>query len=535
VEKRLTDHLASVEERLRKAELARQRLRWLALGLATTLLALVAAVLFAWEAQQAKFQAQQTEWKRKATQEKYDAEKRQHLIDTALTAAMGGDLEGAEQAIKGAEQVGALPGQVHMLRGQIALHRGQSSEARWHLEKAVQLLPESVSARGTLATAYAYAGDWERYDRMIREMEHLTPSTPEDFLFKGHAEADLEPERGLRTMKQAFERRPMMGIALLLRADVRALVAQDTDVLEEAEGAVQDANYAKELLRNNPAALSVSLQAHLAKAGVHEHRGELDQRRAELGLAANDADLLKPFTALPEAVVYRWLYFREMGREEAVLEELRLASERTDHVYVTFCYALTLYRRGGSGDLEKALRVLEEKRGTYNDRLRPFVLAERDYENKDNWPAGAWEAANDFAERVQDGAAAMDTLAVLCLLGKKEEAVKACKELQNQPARFYSLRREPLLACLRYNAGELPADELIRGAKGSRWNECLAHYYVAMTKLAEGDRKGAQEHFDKVIKTRAFQWGPYDLSWVFQARLAKDPTWPRWISNGRAK
>jgi hypothetical protein len=71
--------------------------------------------------------------------------------------------------------------------------------------------------------------------------------------------------------------------------------------------------------------------------------------------------------------------------------------------------------------------------------------------------------------------------------------------------------------------------------KGSRWNQCLAHYYVAMTKLAEGDRKGAQEHFDKVIKTRAFLWGPYDMSWVFLARLAKDPTWPRWISKRRAK
>jgi hypothetical protein len=214
---------------------------------------------------------------------------------------------------------------------------------------------------------------------------------------------------------------------------------------------------------------------------------------------------------------------------------LRLASERTDHVYVTFCYALTLYRRGGPGDLEQALRVLEKKPRTYNDRLVPFVLAELDYQNKANWPDGAREAAKNFAEWVQDGAAAMDTQSVLCLLGKKEEAVKACKELQNQPARLYSLRREALLACLRYNAGDLPAKEFIDGAKGSLWNQCLAHYYVGMTKLAEGDRKGAQEHFDKVIKTRAFQWGPYDMSWVFQARLAKDPTWPRWISKGQAK
>jgi tetratricopeptide (TPR) repeat protein len=562
VQKRLADYLASVEKRLRKAELSRQRMRWLAVGLASTLVALVVAGLFAWLAEQEKLkslaakgqaqraelkrvaaegQAQQAELKRLAAkrdlmvaQRVYEIEKRQHVVDRALTAAMGGDLETAEEAIKEADQAGASPGQVHMLRGQIALHRGQSSKARRHLAKAVERLPESVSARGMLASAYAYDGDWERYDGIIREMEKLTPSTPEDFLFKGHSEANLEPERGLRTIKQAFERRPMMGIAFLVRADVRALVAQDTDITE-ADGAVQDAEYAKEFLRDNPAALWISLQAHLAKAGVHQHQGEPEHRRAELKLAGKDADDLKPFTELPEAVVYRWLYFREVGREEEALEELRLASERTDHVYVTFCYALTLYRRSGPGDLEKALRVLEKKRGTYNDRLLPFVLAEHDYRNTDNWPARAREAAKDFAERVQDEAAAMDTQAVLCLLGKKEDYVRASRELQKRPSIFYTLRSEPLLACLRYNAGDLPANELIDGAKGSRWNQCLAHYYVAMTKLAEGNRKAAEEHFDKVVKTRAFQWGPYDMSWVFQARLAKDPTWPRWISKGRAK
>jgi RNA polymerase sigma factor (sigma-70 family) len=457
-------------------------------------------------------------------------------VDTALTAAMGGDLETAEQAISEAEYAGASTGQARMLRGQIALNRGHSQEAMRHLKQAVRLLPKSVATRGMLATAYAYDGDWERYDQMIREMADLNPSTPEDFLFKGYAEANLEPERGLRTMKQAFEDSPVMGIARLLHADVRALVAQDTNDPKVADGAVQDASYAKELLRNNPAALWVSLQAHLAKAGVHEHRGEPNQRRAELELAGKDADALKPFTAFPEAVVYRWLYLREVAREEEVLEELRLASERTDHVYVTFCYALTLYRRGGPGDLEKALRVLEKKRDTYNDRLVPFVLAEHDYQNKDNWPAPAQKAAADFAGRVQDGAAAMDAqAAVLCLLGNKEEAVNTSKALLRQPEKFYTLRRQSILRCLRYNAGDLPADQLVREAGSSRWDQCLAHYYVAMTKLAGGDRRGAQEHFDKVIKTRAFLWGPYDMSWVFQARLAKDPTWPRWISKAQAK
>jgi tetratricopeptide (TPR) repeat protein len=142
-----------------------------------------------------------------------------------------------------------------MRRGQIALHRGQSRDAIRHLEEAVQLLPNNVAAWGMLAAAYANDGHWERYDKAIREMKRLTPSTPEDFLFKGYAEAYLEPERGLQTMKKAFDRRPTMIIALLLRAEVRGMVAQDTDNLVEAEGAVQDAKYARELLHDNPTAL----------------------------------------------------------------------------------------------------------------------------------------------------------------------------------------------------------------------------------------------------------------------------------------
>jgi tRNA A-37 threonylcarbamoyl transferase component Bud32/tetratricopeptide (TPR) repeat protein len=530
VEKRLTDYLASVEERLRKAKLARQRMLWLAVGLASTLLALVVTSLFAWQAQEAKLKRLEAERDRLAVQQAYEAEKRQHVLDSALAAAMSGDLDAAEKATAEAERAGASTGQVEMLRGQIALHRGQSQKARQHLEEAVRLLPQSVSARGMLAAAYADDGHWELYDRMIREMEDLTPSTPEDFLFKGYAEANLEPARGLETIKQAFDRRQMMGIALLLRAEVRALVAQDTDDLEEAERAVQDANYAKDLLPDNPRPRWASLNAHLVKAGVHKHHGEPEQRGAELVLAGKDADLLKPFAALPDAVVYRWLYFREMGKEEEVLDELRRASEGTDHVYVTFCCALTLYRRGQRGDLEEALRVLRRRPGTYNDRLLPFVLAEYDYHpDKHDWQASARHALEDFTVRCQDGAAVMDAQAVLCLVGKKGDAVKASQKLQTEPARFYTLRRKPILWCLRYNAGDLSADDLLQRAKGSRWNECLAHHYIAMTHLADGDRMGAKKHFDQVVETRATLWGTYDMSWVFQARLKNDLTWPPWI------
>jgi serine/threonine protein kinase len=546
--RRLAEEKADAEQRARKlaeenekqAKDAWRRMLRLMAGLGCALLALVAASLFAWWARDAKEAAERD---RLAVQQAREAEKRQNAIDRALTDAMSGDLDAAGKAIAEAEQAGASTGQVHMLRGQIALHRGQSGEAIRHLEEAVRLLPESVAARGMLAAAHASDGNWELYDKALREIAQLTPVTPEDFLFKGYAEAYLEPEPGLQTIKQAFDRRPMMSIALLLRAEVRAMVAQDTDDLDEAEGAVQDAKYAKELLHDNPTALWVSLEAHLAKAGVHEHRAalhqrraeldqrraELDQRRAELELAGKDANALKAHTALPEAVVYRWTYFREVGREEEVLDELRLASEKTDHVYVTFCCALTLYRRGRPGDFEEALRVLERRPRTYNNHLLPFVLAEHDYPDKHGWPARARKASEDYAASAQDGLAIMDTQRVLCLLGKKGDAVEASKALLKREDLFYTLRREPILRCVRYNAGELSADELLRLAGRSQYDQCLAHYYIAMTKLAEGDREGAKEHLDKAVKTRAWGWGEYDMSWVFLSRLEKDPTWPPWI------
>lgn len=284
----------------------------------------------------------------------------------------------------------------------------------------------------------------------------------------------------------------------------------------------------------------MSLNAYLVKAGVHEHLKEAIQRRAAMELAGKRAKALEGHVAIPEAVVYRWLYFREAEgeeegqellriSEEEMLKELRRVSEETDHEYAKFCYALTLYRRDKKGDLEEALDVLQRK-PSYNDRLLPFLLAERDYRLKGvDWEKSAVQATRDFAKAYKDGLALMQVQSVLCLLGKKAEAVQASKKLQAEPERFYTLRREPILRCLDYCAGDLTADQLIEKTKGRQWDEALAHYFIGMTKL-QTDRKGALEHFEKVIKTRAFGWGNYDKSWVFLARLKADPTWPpSWI------
>src|SRR5262249_12733789 len=140
VEKRLTDYLASVEQRLRlaerdraaaeaqakeavltrqQAEKARRSTQWLFAIAGLFLVASFAVGFYAW----------------------LDSEAGQKILadtlDRAFTAAVSGDLDGAEQATAEAEKAGAPAGKVHMLRGQIALHRGQSRDAIRHLDEAV--------------------------------------------------------------------------------------------------------------------------------------------------------------------------------------------------------------------------------------------------------------------------------------------------------------------------------------------------------------------------------------------------------------
>ncbi len=226
-----------------------------------------------------------------------------------------------------------------------------------------------------LAAAYAYDGQWDRFLTMLAETEKRTPETPEDYLFKGYAVANHDPSLGIQDIDKAIKLRPSMTVAFLLRAEVRAWQAQDKDDLDLANKAVQEADFAKDLLKNNPAALWVRLHANLIKAAYYLRHVEPSKRETALAAGKQDAEALAEFSSLPDAVVFRWLYYREVGAEDQLLGELEKANNATDnqHQYVTFYYALTLYKHG---EFEKARDALSGKRGCCIDILRPFVVAE---------------------------------------------------------------------------------------------------------------------------------------------------------------
>jgi serine/threonine protein kinase len=445
-------------------------------------------------------------------------EKRQHTIELAMLIAMSGDLEGAEKAIGEAQVLGASPGSVRMIRGLLAFHRGDNRTAIEHLEQAVKLLPRSMAAYSLLAEAYVNDGRSDRFEIIFMDsIEKLTAITPEDYLFKGHAESMWDAPRGLKTLDEAIRRRNST-IARVLRSDARARVAQDTDNIDMAQSAIEDASIAKGMMPGNPMVIWTELQAHLVAMGVFRDAGEKDRADASLLQAGKDAQKLEGFPALPMGYLFRLYYLNLTAQEEASHEVARKSYQEAESALTCSIYAASLYERG---EFEKALQVTENAGVPVR---RVFILVELP-----DGPSRALQAYRKNCELFTKGYSAILNQTVLLLLGKRTEAMAASVELRKHPERLAGLNREHLLRILDYCGGSISAEEFLKAEAGSRCNQCDAHFYVAMDKLAQGDRAGAREHFQKAVDTRVFTFPEYQYSRLFLKRMNQDPAWPRWI------
>src|SRR5262245_13495738 len=184
-------------------------------------LALATAGFFGWRAHEAEQGRVADERKR---EEEVTAERRRAAVERGMAAALAADLPAAEKAVAEAELLGASAGEIRMLRGFVALYAGRATEAVAHLEQAVRLMPESVSARALLANAFAELPDRPRALRVLEEAVDLTPRTPEDKLFLGNALGMFRPADGLKLMDEALAERPSM-IGHVLRSETQLELA----------------------------------------------------------------------------------------------------------------------------------------------------------------------------------------------------------------------------------------------------------------------------------------------------------------------
>jgi serine/threonine protein kinase len=505
----------------RRAGPVRRLVKWvrrrpaLAASLGCALAAVTAAGAFAYHAHRA-------EELRRVEHENARLQLLDEKIRNAYLVGSSGDLAKMDGAITEIEGLGGSAGQVHLLRGVFAYFRQDEAGAIGALERAVQLLPDSVAARALLAMAYEDDGQVEKYEHLIRETARLSPSSPEDCLFQGYArEINEMGGLGLADMDEGIRRRDS-PLGRALRAVARANRAVDSGRRQDAEEALADANAARGMVPDNPLALYASLYARLVAAGIYREAQLPQERTAVLQEAARDAQALTPFIELPNSVWATWLYFEDVGDGGKALEAARRSLDRTGGAMAAYFCVLSLYQQDR---LPQALDLLNRRRqpDLQGDLLRLFLLAEL------GGPDRAFEEYQKFDRAYPQQGWQMRTKSeVLLFLGKKNEALASLRTISPQFAisqqwkSFFEANRQ-------FDRGELSENAFLARAGASRFKQFLVHYQTALFRLAEGDRKGAKFHFQKAVDTRAYWIAQWAWCRVFLRRLANDETWPRWI------
>ena len=442
-------------------------------------------------------------------------------LEKAILAARLGDFDGARHAIREAESGGCSAGQVRMLQGQLELYEGHDMKAIEHLTKAVELLPESVAAWSMLAVAKSSAVSQTEYQQALARAMELVAQSPEDYLFRGHAEILLDPERGLWSLDEAIRRRPSV-LARLVRLNAVRRHLQDVPGLERARQAMEDAKWIKQYLPENPVVLSETVLTHLSCSHVFGEFGSAAERDAALEEGWKDVRALERFPDLPAAVLARWFFVEGTDQEETVLDELRRVTESTQDSMVSANYADALYDRG---KYDQAYTVMSRMKGEpVLDLVRVIQLAEL--------PDGV-RRANQLLEEVmaQDLGAwdLFNTQLILRFMGRKQEAIEVSRKFLARPDRFPAVRKESFRRALEYSAGERSEADLLQSVQASRLDLSNAHLSIALTALADGDRKKARRHLQRCFDTRYFEALPYSLSRSLLARMSQDPAWPPWI------
>jgi hypothetical protein len=368
-----------------------------------------------------------------------------------------------------------------------------------------------------LAMAYLNFGDWHRYAATTAALETLTPHTPEDYLFKGYAYLFLDFEKALENANEAVKL-SKSPLARAVRAHIRKLQAEDRADPDEAKGAMDDVQAAKAYLPNNPYVLSVSVWVHVVAANLYLEAGKPDEQQSALRVAKRDAQDLKPWDTLTFPFESLWVYFEQTEDEPRYFDLARRAAEKSDAPVTAYHYALALHRRG---ECQKAMEVLNRRKwnGFAGNYVRACLVAELNPHDR----VRAREACEEIAKQYESEELRQE---LLRFLGYKDDAIAASRVIRQQ---LPPLTTEGTKRHWDFNCGDISASEYLKACGRSKWARCGAHYHIALTRLAEGDRQGARDHFRKAVQTKLILNYVADFSRSFLARMETDPTWPPWI------
>lgn len=448
--------------------------------------------------------------------DKAEATEYKLLLEKALLAALQGNAIEAHAATHEAEDRGAPPGLVHLLRGQAAVPGGRFKTACRELEKAIQLMPNSLAAHASLAEVYHKRGLLTKGRQLYDELLELPHESYLDLILRGRVESLHNTKKSLETLNQAIELNKQSVAARLVRGEVRAKLAASKGDPQEAEGALEDLRLAQPYLEETPFLMGRFIHAHLVAAAAYESAEQPDQVNQHLDKAGILAQ--KVGKGFDSYQTHRWrgFYFDRIGDDEKAIAEWRQIEKKTFSFLI-----LTLYR---AGQIEAALEACEQARQRSSSGLADFWLA---FVSAANCTTAdeLLQHCNFELLTSRDPKYAWEFVHILwCLMGKSEQAEEEVKKI-GLPETVQGLSRRRY----QFYAGEITADRLLRYSKSSRQSLGKSHFNIGMVRLAEGNRSAARQHFEQSASYRNITSYHTFQSRALLAQLDRDPAWPPWI------
>lgn len=454
-------------------------------------------------------------------------EEQEQALDQATAAALSGDEQQATQFIFDAEQKGASQGRVRMLYGLLAWRKQDYDRAVKELDQAHKLMPQDVAPIALLTMVYDDMADWGKLDEAIVSLEHVPPQTEEDFLFKGMAESNPDPEVAISLLNTAARMRNS-GVVREAREQVLGLHASDTRRVEDVHSALADAAFAEAVLPGDPNTFATGALTRMRAAVVYEKAGEPDKQKLmmegagklveELG-AARYRDSLQCHWC-------RFFYFDLSGDGEAAKKEYE-EMVRLKYFDALIWEAQQLIRER---NLAGAIALANDAR-MKSLRSSPsavtMILAESDL-------IGARGLAQMAAARQSGGPNDLYAPAMLRALGDSAGAKKAFRALRGHKSRW-PWRSGWYEKLLDFHCGDLTAQQLLESAGTSQFDQCEGNFHIGMGYLGDGNRDQARKHFQASVDTGIFWYVEYEWSRTFLARMQQDPNWPRWIPNSTTR
>ena len=452
-------------------------------------------------------------WNARVSSQQLEQERMQRAIDAALAATWGGDRASAERAIAQAEQSGAPAEWVHMLNGQMALSSLHVDDAVTQFEQAVARAPNSVAARAMLASAYMSRGEFDRYASMLEQIGEVAPETPEDHLFLGWAliMGHADSLKAVTLLEVATQKRPS-GMTFLLLGLAESWHALDVGSWPFAQRAIRHAEWGTEMLGPGHAELlPLLMNAYNSALRVCPE----DQRAGVLAKAGRTARALES-TASPPGHAQRAFYFQATGDVDAELAAWQQGAKHTRLGLFASWYAAAMLQRGRSAEALDVLTQPAPSPDAFATVARAYLLVD----------LGRPDEAATLYQQVSQTPGVRGAYAetILLLAGEHERVAANVARSLDAVAPGH-----PDYQVHRFWAGQASAEDLVNSAGPSRFAQCRAHYLIALSRLAAGDRAAARQHFSRSVETNVLAASDYYWSRAFLARLEEDPRWPAWI------